>query len=82
MAELVLDQEQSELVAAAAAPILVRDAAGRELGVLTPTSQAAEAPLSITPEEVDELARRAADSRRDWPTTGEVLARLEARVAS
>lgn len=82
MPELVLDREQSELVAAARVPIRVRDATGRELGVLTPTAERAEAPLSITPDEVEELARRAADNRRDWPTTQEVFARLETMAAS
>jgi hypothetical protein len=81
MPELVLDPEQSKLVASGV-PLRVRDASGREVGVLTPTMQTDDAPLSITPEEVDELSRRASDGRRDWPTTQEVLARLEARAAS
>jgi hypothetical protein len=81
MPDLVLDPEQPKLVAPGV-PFRVRGAAGREVGVLTPTAQPDDAPLSITPEEVDELSRRVADDRRDWPATQEVLARLEARAAS
>jgi hypothetical protein len=80
MPELVLDPEQSKRVAPGV-PIRVCDASGREVGVLTPTARPADAPLSITPEEVDELSRRAADHCRDWPTTQEVLARLKLRTA-
>ena len=83
MLELILDPEQSELVATADVPILVRDAAGRDVGVLTPTRQSADAPLSVTPEEVEELSRRATDvGNHDWPTTREVLERLKSRAAS
>ncbi len=82
MAELVLDSEQAELVAAAGSPILVLDPRGREVGVLTPTAHTDDAPLSMTLGEIEELARRAADPRRDWPTTQEVLARIKSRVAS
>jgi hypothetical protein len=82
MSELVLDREQSALVVASGAPMRVFDESGRELGVLTPSVRGDEGPLSITPEEVEELARRAADQRRDWPTTQEVLARLKSKAAS
>jgi hypothetical protein len=82
MPELVLDPQQSELVATADAPIRVLDAAGRDVGVLTLTAQADDAPLSMTLAEIEELARRATDPRRDWPTTQEVLARINSRVSS
>lgn len=82
MPELVLDPQQSELVASAGTPIRVVDASGREVGVLTPTEQADDATLSMTVEEIEELARRAAEPRRDWPTTQEMLARIKSRVSS
>jgi hypothetical protein len=82
MPELILDPHQSELVANAGTPIRVVDASGRDLGVLTPTVPADDAPLSMTREEIEELARRAAEPRRDWPTTQEVLARIKSRVSS
>ena len=82
MPELVLDARQSELVATTGTPIRVVDASGRDVGVLTPTAPVDDAPLSMTLEELDELARRAADPRRDWPTTQEVLARIKSRVSS
>jgi hypothetical protein len=82
MPELVLDPQQSELVATAGTPIRVLDASGRDVGVLTPTAQADDAPLSMTIEEIEKLARRAADPRRDWPTTQVVLARIKSRVSS
>ncbi len=81
MSELVLDPQQSELVAAASTPIRVLDASGRDVRMLMVAAQADDAPLSMTVEEIEELARRAADPRRDWPTTPEVLARLKSRVA-
>lgn len=80
MPELVLDPQQSELIAAASTPIRVLDASRRDVGMLMVAAQADDAPLSMTLEEIEELSRRAADPRRDWPTTQEVLARMRSRV--
>jgi len=83
MPELILNPEQSKLVATAGVPMLVRDASGRDVGDLTPTCPADEAPLSVTPDEVEELSRRGTDAANgDWPTTQEMLARLKSRAAS
>lgn len=41
-----------------------------------------EEPLAITPEEVQEPARRTAGPRRDWPTTAEVSARITSQARS
>jgi hypothetical protein len=82
MPERVLDPQQSELIATAGTPIRVLDASGRDVGVLTLTAQPDDAPRSMMIEEIEELARRAPDPRRDWPTTQEVLARIKSRVSS
>jgi hypothetical protein len=82
MSELLLDAEQSQLVAASAGPVKVRDCRGEEIGVLTPKSQPDEAPLSITPDEVEELTRRMREDPSGWPTTREVLDRLRMRIVS
>lgn len=76
MLNLVLDLNQSALVAGAKGRVRVLDHQGRELGSLECADEEDVAPISATPELVAELIRRKADPIDNLPTTSEVLQRL------
>lgn len=79
MTELVLDAEQTKILAEATGPVTVRDHDGRELGVLFPSEESdLVTQPSLTPNEVEELRRRLALPMGELRTTAEVLERLRA----
>lgn len=75
MTELVLDAEQTKILAEATGPVMVRDREGRELGVLFPSEESDDECVRRAP---DEIRRRMQDDPSKFLTTPEVLARLKA----
>jgi hypothetical protein len=72
MAEIVLSEEQSQLLAEADGPVVIRTRSGDTVGVIAPAAKEFR-PLSLP---IEELIRRLQDDPMDFPTTAEVLARL------
>lgn len=82
MTKLVLDAQQSNLVAASDELILIVDASGNCVGELHRPLPKGVAPLSMTLEEIEEIERRMADPNPKTLTTAELLKELQSEVRS
>jgi hypothetical protein len=74
MPEIVVTDEQAQLISEAQAPVHVRDASGRILGVIS------RAQREDDPGEIEEMKRRMQRPHRSF-TTDEVLSRLRSLEA-
>ena len=74
MTQLVVSEEQAQLIVRSIGPVEVRDAKGTVLGVLS------HAPDDESPEEIEELKRRARTPGK-LRSTAEVLSHLQSLAA-
>ena len=80
MVAITLTKEQSSVVASAGGPVIVRDTSGREVAVLMPTPESDDAPLTMSPEQLEQILERMQDDPSDALKTAEMLARIKSRV--
>jgi len=77
MNSLTLDPSQEKVLRGQTGEVLVRNSAGEPIGImLLHDWSLKEEPIRLTPDELDELAKRMSDPNPVWYTTEEVLEHL------
>jgi hypothetical protein len=76
MQELVLNEQQSDILASATEPVTIRDARGVTVATIPPPANR----IHLDAAELEKINRRMTENPATFPTFREAIERLEARA--